>query len=59
LVEKSAFEGYLPAIKAIAGLYDNGDDTETLSLLTDLKKSAFWYRHGALEGDPSMQTILV
>ena len=57
--EKSAFEGYLPAIKAIAGLYDNGDDTETLSLLTDLKKSAFWYRHGALEGDPSMQTILV
>jgi len=50
--EKSAFKGYLPAIKAIAGLYDNGDDTKNLSLPTDLKKSAFWYRHGALESDP-------
>lgn len=49
--EKSAFEGYLPAIKAIAGLYDNGDDAQNLSLPTDLKKSAFWYRHGALAGD--------
>jgi Leucine-rich repeat (LRR) protein len=50
--EKSAFKGYLPAIQAIAGLYDDGDDTKDLSLPTDLKKSAFWYRHGALAGCP-------
>lgn len=48
--EKSAFEGYLPAIIAIAGLYDNGDDVKLLPV--DLKKAAFWYRHGALNGDP-------
>ncbi|MCP5177736.1 MAG: hypothetical protein H6997_09325 [Moraxellaceae bacterium] len=48
--EKSAFEGYLPAIIAIAGLYDNGDDVKSLPV--DLKKAAFWYRHGALNGDP-------
>lgn len=49
--EKSAFEGYLPAIIAIAGLYDNGDDVRKKSLSVDLKKAAFWYRHGALKGD--------
>ena len=50
--EKSAFGGYLPAIKAVAGLFDNGDNTKDLSLPTDLRKSAYWYRQGALEGDP-------
>jgi len=49
--EKSAFGGYVPAIQAVAELYDNGDDTENLSLPTDLKKSAFWYRYGALKGN--------
>jgi hypothetical protein len=50
--EKAAFEGYLPAIKAVAGFYDNSDDTKDWSLPTDLKRSAFWSRHGALAGDP-------
>ncbi len=48
--EKSAFEGYLPAIVAIAGFYDNLDNNPK-SLPVDLKKAAFWYRHGALQGD--------
>lgn len=45
--ERSAFEGYLPAIQGIAGLYDNGNT----STPNDLKKAAYWYREGALQGD--------
>ncbi|MBT7408530.1 MAG: hypothetical protein HN826_02395, partial [Methylococcales bacterium] len=52
--EKSALEGYLSAIKAVAEFYDNRDDTENWSIPSDLKKSAFWYRHGALEGEDAI-----
>ena len=50
--EKSAFGGYLPARKAVAGLYDVVNDSENYPWPADLKKSAFWYRYGALDGDP-------
>jgi len=45
--EKSALNGYLPAMIHTANFYDNA----TESLPTDLKKSAYWYRTAALLGD--------
>ncbi len=45
--EEAAYEGYTPAMQAVAVLYDEMNP----SFPTNLKKSAFWYRHGALFGD--------
>jgi len=45
--EKSALNGYLPAIFHTANFYDKG----TLNTPTDLKKAAYWYRIAALQGD--------
>lgn len=45
--EKSALNGYLPAMIYTANFYDNAME----SLPTDLKKSAYWYRTAALQGD--------
>jgi len=45
--EKSALNGYLPAMFHTANFYDNAME----NLPTDLKKSAYWYRAAALQGD--------
>jgi TPR repeat protein len=45
--EKSALNGYLLAMIHTANFYDN----EMENLPTDLKKSAYWYRVAALQGD--------
>jgi len=45
--EKSALNGYLPAIIHTANFYDNGTDNTP----TDLKKAAYWYRTAALQDD--------
>jgi hypothetical protein len=45
--EKSALNGYLSATVHIANLYDS----EYENLPTNLKKSAYWYRTAALQGD--------
>lgn len=45
--EKSALNGYLPAMIHTANFYDNAME----NLPTDLKKSAYWYRTAALQGD--------
>lgn len=44
--EKSALNGFLPAIISIGDFYDSGEDVSTLP--TDLRKAAYWYRKGAI-----------
>ncbi len=51
--EKSAFGGYLPAIQAVAAHFINcGDIDSDQSIPIDFKKASFWFRRGALKGDP-------